>query len=466
MLELRRMHAVALSALIASPCVATAQLAIEIELPSATDSAVQPEDLNNAGVAVGCIYDAASRRQAFRWERSTGTVLLSIPGAASSCALAVNDAGQIVGQADGDSGSFAFLWEDGRVTDLGAGYAPFINAAGIVAGEIPGAPDAWMWSASGGRVALAYGGRAVSPAGIDAVGRVVANTFDVPPPYYAGFFGAPVVYELQGGVAVPTPLDVSAASARANAMNARGDVAGIANIGLELAVIWTGSTMTSLGTLGGASSSVSAYRGTLNDAGEITGSSGTVDGLSHAFLWRDGYMIDLGTFGASFSDGVAVNNLGQVAGFALTTDYLTHAFLWSEGVMTDIGRPHEDSWARALNDRGEVLVTCNDGGPVRRAYVWFPSVPPDAAVGALADVVDSLSAAGATSGVVAALRASLAAAADRVAKGNVCAAARILDAFVRQVKAFETSGKLASADADRIMYLAQQALEVVASGCS
>ena len=45
-----------------------------------------------------------------------------------------------------------------------------------------------------------------------------------------------------------------------------------------------------LGTLGGATSVATA----INDLDEVVGSSQTATGQTHAFLWRDGHMTDLG----------------------------------------------------------------------------------------------------------------------------------------------------------------------------
>ena len=48
-------------------------------------------------------------------------------------------------------------------------------------------------------------------------------------------------------------------------------------------------------------------------------------------------MTDLGTLGGPDSRAVAINDLGQVIGWGAAASGETHAFLWEDGVMTDLG---------------------------------------------------------------------------------------------------------------------------------
>jgi len=62
------------------------------------------------------------------------------------------------------------------------------------------------------------------------------------------------------------------------------------------------------------------------------------DGLSHALIWQNGVVTDLGRLPGDFqSIGVSVNNKGQVVGnSAGINDADRTGFLWQNGVMTDL----------------------------------------------------------------------------------------------------------------------------------
>src|SRR5205807_148331 len=125
-----------------------------------------------------------------------------------------------------------------------------------------------------------------------------------------------------------------------------------------------------LGTLGGP---VSIAYG-INDVGQIVGTSATASGTSHAFLWSNGTMADLGSLGSMGpSDGRGINNRGQVVGGTIDANNSQyHAFLWDNGTMSDLGTLPEanNSEAFGLNDRGAVVGDSGNDSLEGHGVLW------------------------------------------------------------------------------------------------
>lgn len=68
----------------------------------------------------------------------------------------------------------------------------------------------------------------------------------------------------------------------------------------------------------------------LNDRGQVIGRSGAGNWWkSHAFVWENGKMTDLGTLpGGRWSQAVAINNRGQILGWSSNSGQ-THIVLWT-----------------------------------------------------------------------------------------------------------------------------------------
>jgi probable HAF family extracellular repeat protein len=168
------------------------------------------------------------------------------------------------------------------------------------------------------------------------------------------------------------------------------------------ALQWHDGFSNDLGSLADGWSSAATW---INNTGEIVGLSqnGVIDPAigfpeEHAVLWRDGQMIDLGTFGGNQSAAFSINNNGQIAGLALNTtpdpfsiyDALfygsangtqTRAVLWDkDGSMQDLGTlGGPDAYALFVNDRGQVagwsytnsVPNASSGGlPTFHPFVW------------------------------------------------------------------------------------------------
>ncbi|MFX5570840.1 hypothetical protein ABTD96_21190, partial [Acinetobacter baumannii] len=77
--------------------------------------------------------------------------------------------------------------------------------------------------------------------------------------------------------------------------------------------------------LGGTNS----YGYAINNSGQVTGLSDmSGDAASHAFLYSNGAMADLGSLGGIDSSGYGINNTGQVTGYSyIAGNIARHAFL-------------------------------------------------------------------------------------------------------------------------------------------
>jgi len=164
---------------------------------------------------------------------------------------------------------------------------------------------------------------------------------------------------------------------------------------------WQDGVMTDLGGLSGVSIPGSAPND-INAKGVITGVAfnGEVDlalGLPYfdAVVWKDGQIIDLGTFGGPLSYANEINSQDQAVGFALNTtpdsfdlgDFCQNfpmptqmrAFIWDNGVKHDLGTlGGTDSCALFVNDRGQAagnsftnsMANQTTGLPTLHPFLW------------------------------------------------------------------------------------------------
>ena len=165
--------------------------------------------------------------------------------------------------------------------------------------------------------------------------------------------------------------------------------------------IWQDGVLTDLGALPGVNSAGPTW---ISDRGMVVGGSenGVIDPLNgipavRAVVWKDGQVIDLGTFGGYESSAQAINNRGQVTGIALNTILdpfesslgppnlfccgvtQLHAFLWQHGPIQDLGTlGGPDSAGMFLNERGQVagvsytsfVANQGTGIPTEDPFLW------------------------------------------------------------------------------------------------
>jgi probable HAF family extracellular repeat protein len=264
-------------------------------------------------------------------------------GGSSSFALAVNDAGQVTGNAQTPPGTpaprlNAFLWEDGVMTNLGTlpgsnnfsrGYA--INNRGVVVGESDNsASRAFRYDPAGGLTDLG---------GLPPNNRGVAHGVNDP------------------GVVVGASFNGSAV----RAVRFNGD-----------------GTATDLGSIDGLTTTP-ARAWDVNNAGRAVGHSRDAAGVGRATLWQpDGTVVDLGGLSADgFAEAFAVSETGLVAGAAVagTTPLGTpirRPFLYDGTSLSELGRlGRMFGEAKDVNDAGEVVgFVTNVSGLPDRAVLW------------------------------------------------------------------------------------------------
>jgi probable HAF family extracellular repeat protein len=277
-------------------------------------------------------------------------------GGTASFAATLNGRGQVVGEAlndvpdplsilgSGDGTTFtqtrAFLWQNGKMTDLGT----------------LGGPDSWaMFVNDRGQIAGAsYTSDVIDPETMSPqinpflwengkmrdLGNLGGNN---------GPLGAPGIV---------------------NALNNRGQVVGNMELLGDQSVhpfLWDGEKLSDLGSFGGTFSTATG----INDAGDVVGYSYfSGNPVKHAVLWRNGVMTDLGTVpGDPCSFASNINSKGQIVGGSQNDecDPFTHAVLWENdepGVdLNTLISPGSDLQlvvAYWINDRGEIVGAGHD----------------------------------------------------------------------------------------------------------
>src|SRR5256714_1485013 len=148
---------------LAAGVAAPAELDVTItDLGSLGGNFSQAFSINAPGQVVGISRTADGLRHAFFWDGSTVTELGTL-GGPGSAARAINQRGEIVGCSDAAARGHAFFWDGATMRDLGApggddwGYDPSrlsscaiaINSRGDVlgttSGDLPVQHAAWVW---------------------------------------------------------------------------------------------------------------------------------------------------------------------------------------------------------------------------------------------------------------------------------------------------------------------------------
>jgi|SRR5580658_449850 probable HAF family extracellular repeat protein len=335
----------------------------------------------------------------------------------SSSAYAINDAGQVVGQAQ--NGAFdpltgwpqthAVLWQSGQTVaiDLGAlggtqSVANVINNSGQVVGAAlnatpdpfansvvascifypplegvcgtfaqtllfyPGTTEthAFIWTKAQGMQDLGtLGGPDSAAWSINDRGQIAGESFTS---FTANpSSGVPTIDPFFWDPKDRKMLDLGGLGGTFGTtlfMNGQGQVVGLSNLSGDTTYhpfIWSKSEgMKDLGTLGGTI----AAPHWINDAGEVVGFANLLgDQTRHAFLWRKGVMTDLGTLGYPESESASINTQGQIVGSSFVFNGPSQGLIWENGAppanlntLVSPGTTMSVTVAYVINDRGDI----------------------------------------------------------------------------------------------------------------
>jgi len=248
-----------------------------------------------------------------------------------------------------------------------------INDAGQITGWIDFEDDGMFdvgFLANGGDMAIIYppAGSFIQPQAINNDGHVVGTTSDNTQ-YYKGFIWHDGVMTL----IEPTFGPRSAAYD----INREGQIVGWMGTGVGVdshAFIWHNGNLVDLGTV---PDGFTATAHGISDNGYIVGSGHIVKNTVRGFLWEKGRMLRLEPLaGFDSSEALEVNSHRQVVGDCFNFSG-RDGFIWQHGVMTNLNDLHDDpsthiGITRGINDLGQITGYGSRIGQGPVAFVLTP----------------------------------------------------------------------------------------------
>jgi probable HAF family extracellular repeat protein len=276
----------------------------------------------------------------------------------------VNNRGEVTGisLSPGDAAFRGFLWRDGHLRDVGT-----LGGPQAAAGDINESGQYSGWSNTADPAPPSIFNQDSVFCTLPAAGEPALACHA-----FLSDHGKMIDLGTLGGVN---------SAAENKGINDAGEVVGVAETstvdpttgGLTFhAFLWRRGAMIDLGTQGGASYSTA---NAINNRGQVAAVSftGTTTPASVAYVWRDGRTTLLGSLGGSFTIPLQINDRGQIVGHSTTPDATTHAFQWQRGRMTDLGTLPGDVNSEAgdiTNDGTVVGQSCSTDFAQCRAAVW------------------------------------------------------------------------------------------------
>lgn len=355
--------------------------------------------INARGDVVGQAQLADGTYQAFLWTLKDGIRGLGPLLSASS----VNADGHIIGQIQGtDGASHTYLWRDlngnhmveiGELAEVGSvsdttTSGSRINAADQVSGTMrlgtdpnasPLQPFFWQSSvltpiSNSDSFLLNGNGNDLSDSGhvVGWLYRRAQGSFTGQGFLWTG--GDPNTVQFLGSLSDFTDADGRLFPGRSEALgvNDFDQVVGWSLVRVQVgafpshAFLWQNGSMIDLGTLGGSNSSATR----INNQGDIIGSSDDSGGHSRPFIIRgQSKMVDLGSLiptdsGWTLTAATGINDAGQIVGYGMHNGS-THAFLLTPAILgVDVSSGAPYGYANYLNLR------VNDGKQFVIADAW------------------------------------------------------------------------------------------------
>ena len=249
-----------------------------------------------------------------------------------------------------------------------------INEAGQVAGQYTvcglGASEAFLWDGGPDLITLKR------PAGVGGAGAWDIND--------AGLIAGTMILDVVGDRAflhdgngfIDLGVPPGAIQSFGRGLNSQGDVVGKWGTGIHAFLYRDGVMIDLMPDLGHPSGEALG----VNDAGQVVGWMGmSIVSGGEAFVWEGGKVTPLGQLpGGYFSVGAAINEFGQIVGSALIgrfPDTVTRPFLWNNGQLIDLGiLPGFDrTGAVDINDKGQIVGQAwgVDGNPsIGTGFIW------------------------------------------------------------------------------------------------